>query len=493
MLVVYGFGVNTKLYRRLLFCAAAGCTATVLFGAPVAQAAAAGRIVDAPISIDATGKRDVGQELNQLFERAPANATVRLVRNARYRVETTLTLRARRGLIVDGNHAMIFAATDGTNAAIPNTPGQKLHWPRLRQHLAIWDSDNVTIRDLAIAGPNAAHEYLSRFEGQAGVLIARSRHVTIDGVHISGTYGDGMYLSGGSDAITVRNSEFRSIGRQGIALAWATNVDVGSALFDAVARSAIDVEPFGGSTVAHIHVHDSAFRSYKNFLLAANGAPSALVEDLWIEHNDLSGSRGLTVNAGLIRHQRRGIHLVANHSVDVATIPRGIAQTEPIQITNYDGIEIRDNVQPIASGAAVAFDGDCHATISGNDFRGAKLVARTKRPCGALDIGRALQPSDPPGPPGSRRSKVPKIAAKPGQTPGNPAAARCARDAGSNPWLLPAALVGGGASLASLVVLLSWRRRDRKETQNTEALGGGGDDDLNGDPSMDPGEYDDAP
>jgi hypothetical protein len=359
----------TRASRILPVVAALASTvALALIPAGPAHAAATVRLPD---SIDASGARDVTKALNTYFAGLADGSTVELADHGRYHVEGVLRLVNLHGVTIDGNGSELFADTDGSGVVAP-AGRYKAHWPRSREHVTVQDAIGLTVRNLSIRGPNQQGGYTAALEGQAGFAIYKSSRVVLDGVSVSRTYGDGVYVAGAAHDVTIRNSTFDTIGRQGVAVVNATNVVIERNRFQKIARTVFDLEPAVPRwVITSVHARDNDVGDFGNFLLAAGGA-GPNVSDVWLEHNRVTGGRGIAVFAGMPRWLRHGLHVVDNTStVDGKQVP-GTSRTGVMQIEEIDGVEIRGNQQPVASGVtAVSLVDVCNLTFRDNDFPGA--------------------------------------------------------------------------------------------------------------------------
>ncbi|MEO6469714.1 MAG: right-handed parallel beta-helix repeat-containing protein [Acidimicrobiia bacterium] len=319
-------------------------------------------IVSVPSEIDATGSRDVTAELNTFLASRSAGTTIAFPARGRYRIEGVVIVSAMTDVTIEGHGSTLFATTDGRGGPPPFF-NYRLHWPRLREHVEIRDSERVTVKDLVVEGPNRDGTFRPELEGQAGFVVSRSRNVTLDGVTARATYGDGVYVVGGSVDVTIRRCVLDHNGRQGVAVVDGDNVTVENCTIRATARSVIDLEPAHG-LVRTVHVRNNRIDGYVNFLLAAVGAGTG-VQDVWLENNQVKGGRGVSVYVGTERSTRTSIHVIGNRGDGSS---RGYEGTL-MRFTRFDGIEVRDNVQQVAAGTTpVLLHNSCNATISGNDF-----------------------------------------------------------------------------------------------------------------------------
>ncbi len=407
--------------------------------------------VPVPTSIDATGRADVTEPLNAFLQRLPAGAVVSFPAGARYRVEGTVTLNRARDVTIDGHGATFFATTDGSGVAPGRGGGGRLHWPRLRAHWRIRAGSGVTLRDMDVQGANPkgganADAYVPALEGQAGIVVARSSGVTIEGVHISDTYGDGVWITGASTGVTVRDSTIERIGRQGVAVVNGQRIVVEGSRLRGISRSVFDLEPPGRALVQDIDLRDNDVGDYGNFLLAAGGGGPG-VNDVVLSGNRVDGGHGVSVFAGIEGRQRHGYHVVDNSGTGAARPVAGTNRTGLIQLVNLDQVEIRGNRQRVDGVPAVSLDRVCNVTVEGNDFAGADPERQEVAPCGASAPAPSTRVRPAPTAP------APSVAAP---------AAPASSDDGSNLLVLAVVWAAGVAvGILATVAVLAWRRRGR--------------------------------
>lgn len=339
-------------------------------GPAAPPAHADGPTVAVPAAIDSTGGRDVTAALNTFFATIPAGATVRFAAGGRYRVDGTVEVRGARDVVIDGNGATLDAPTDGRGTGVDGRPigDRRL---RARSQLVVRDGVGVTVRNLKIEGPNDAGTYRPALEAQAGLLVRRSRDVTVTGVEIRSTFGDGVYVAGQSSRITIRECELDHNGRQGVAIVAAEHVTVERCTIAHTGRSAIDLEP-GRGLVSDVRIVDNRVVDVTNAFVAAIGALAG-VQHVTVERNRVSGGRGLTIVAGVPVAVRSDFRVVDNVAEGTSHGLDGVLMS----FTRYDGVEVRGNRQSVASGVVpVAFTNSCRTTVTGNEF-GADASAPT--------------------------------------------------------------------------------------------------------------------
>lgn len=414
----------------------------VMTAAPVSAAS----VVSVPASIDASGGRDVTAALNAFFAKVPAFATVTFPSSGRYRLEGVLRLTHLVDVTIEGNGATLFAQTDG-QGSVPPSKRYRAHWPRLREQISVRGANGLALKDLEVQGPNSKGENVAALEGQAGIAVYASRGVSIQGVTVSRTYGDGVYIAGSTTNVVVRDSTFATIGRQGVAAVDATNIVIERNQFRAIARSVVDLEPASRRwSVAGVHVQDNDIGDFQNFLLAAGGS-GPNVSDVWLERNHVTAGNGLAVFAGMPRWPRQGLHIDSNTSDVPGRQVADSGRTGVMQISNIDGVDIIGNHQPVEPGtAAVVLAAVCNLTFRDNVFPGAAADRKTTAACGAAIPRR--------GPSGAGAKKS---AGKPA-TGTAPARARSKPGATNSGWLIAGA-VAGAVMLVILGGLRLWARR----------------------------------
>jgi hypothetical protein len=434
--------------RRVIAGAVLAVVGAVFFPAPAHAAT-----VSVPASIDAHGRRDVTDALTQFLAGVADGTTVAFPRDARFRVEGVLVLDALKDVTIDGNGAELFAETDGA-ALTPPARRYRARWPRLREHVALQDAANVTIRNLTITGPNDDGGYAAALEGQAGFAVYRSTKVTLDDVTVRRTYGDGVYLAGGSQKVTIKNSRFTTIGRQGVAPVYASDVTIEGNHLDGIARSAFDIEPAVPRWIVDkVTIQNNDIGAYRNFLLAAGGAGAA-VSNVRLDANHVTGGNGLAVFAGTEGWTRAGLAITDNTSTVESKQVEGEQRAGVMQISRIEGLEITGNRTAIERGRpAITLAGVCNADVRDNEFPGASRETVSTGDC-VPGADTTTRPRRTTAPGGSRPAR-PRPTHSGG--PAGQAARGASRGDVSGPdWLIAAGL---GVLAVAAFGFLRWRSR----------------------------------
>jgi hypothetical protein len=168
---------------------------------------------------------------------------------------TSRTLEIPHGRILRGNGAAVQLQAGALGyqvyqAGAQGTPPVSLPVLRIR-------SQNVRVVDLKIDGNRRGRTQTSEFD--SGVWIEQAAGVWLTRLTIVNVPGDGITVTGDpwpSDAIWVRDCYISDAGRQGIALAYASNTVVAGNVVTGTAAggAAIDLEPELGSYLAGIVV-----------------------------------------------------------------------------------------------------------------------------------------------------------------------------------------------------------------------------------------------
>ncbi|MGZ6997997.1 MAG: right-handed parallel beta-helix repeat-containing protein [Acidimicrobiia bacterium] len=441
-------------------------TAAIALAAPglgAALPAGAASTVRVPGSIDASGATDVTDALNRFFAGLPQGTTVEFPQDGRFTVEGIVYLKDRHGLTIEGNGATLQAKTDGAAAAPPG-PQFRRGWPRVRDHLDIQDSSSIVVRDLTVEGPNAAGRYVPKLEAQAAFSVRRSQDVTLDHVAGRNTYGDGVYITGPTSGVHLRDCTFDHNGRQGVAVVAGTDITIDRCAIRSPGRSAIDLEP-GRGAVTGVHIRDNEISDATNTFLAAVGGGTG-VDDVWLERNRVHGGRGLTIIAGVPRFVRKGLHVLDNTGDGTSAGFDGAL----MRFTRWDGLEIRGNHQAVTGRTTpIVLTDSCNVSVAGNDFGSGARPPRTDGDCTAPGL-RTPRPVAPGvaarrARAAARRRRAQGRQARPSTTaPTAPVVVtRTKRVGGSSPVTVALAFAAGAAAGAAGMFLAQWTRRRASE------------------------------
>jgi hypothetical protein len=354
---------------------AASVTVSPAAAAPVATAQDAA-------AIDASGATDVTAELQALLDRTPDGGVVQLERDGDYRVEGTIVLRDRHGLVIDGDGARIFATTTGE-------PG--------RSQIRVLGGSGLEIRSLEIQGANPhagldERAYVAKLEWQHGISLEGPTDVEIDRVNIHDTYGDSIFVGWRvedrrlTERVWIHDSTFARTGRQGIAIIDGRDIVIERNRFTDMRRATVDLEPAGGLVVENVHIIDNEVGPGRLlFVPAAGGGP---INRIVIARNRLHG-RPLTIDVKTPEGQRRRHFWVVDNTTDA------IHYEGPLRFIRADGVVVRGNRQPVGEGAALVSTTDsCDVRVEDNDTGpSTRSLEGESREC---NLFIASQPPEPP-------------------------------------------------------------------------------------------------
>ncbi len=338
--------------------------------------------VAAPTSIPSDCSRDVTAALNTWIASVPDNATLSFAPNGCYRVDGTLLVVDRVGLVFEGNHATFRAVTDGSE--LGNTT--KI---RMRSMWQFGGGSHITVRNLVVIGANPAAgrgdaAYQPRFEAQHGFLIQGPSSMLVERVTMSDVYGDFVFVGAGTDGLTVRDSVFTRNGRQGWTIN-GSNITFERNSISETRRATINMEPTYPTWASkNVMIRDNDIGKGRLFFFSSVGAPFAPMENINIVGNRLHGKVMQIYVVGAVG--ARGNYHVLNNTSDGITSGFGATMV----FRNVNDIEVRNNVQRLQPShwlAGVSIMGATHTVVSGNNFRGGKAAVLDRG--GNVDISQS--------------------------------------------------------------------------------------------------------
>lgn len=337
-------------------------------GVPAASGAVA-VTVSAPASIAADCSRDVTAELNRWIAAAPDNTTLSFAPNGCYRVDGTLLVVDRVGLVLEGNHATFRAVTNGSE--LVNTT--KI---RMRSMWQFGRGSRLTVRNMVVIGANPAAgrgdlAYQPRFEAQHGFLIQGPQTMLVEQITMSDVYGDFVFVGAATNGLTVRDSTFTRNGRQGWTIN-GTNIIFERNSISETRRSTIDMEPsFPTWASKNVTIRNNDIGKGRLFFFASVGAPFAPMDNINIVGNRLH-SKVMQIFVDAAPGVRGNYHIINNTSDGIVS-----GAGASMVFRDVSNIEVRGNTQRLQPShwlAGVSVKGATHVAVSGNNFRGGKAA-----------------------------------------------------------------------------------------------------------------------
>jgi hypothetical protein len=413
-----------------------------------------------PANVDPTGKTEVTRELQSLLAHVADGTIIKFPKNARYRVERTLTLRNRRDLTFEGNGATIFATKRGAFD---------------RSQIYVKRGFNIVFRDLIVRGVHPSggtgdEAYVEKLETQHGFKFLSTFGAELDNVTVTDVYGDFVYL--GRDGrlkkpsrnIWIHDSSFARNGRIGIGITDAYNVIIERNRLDDTRRSVIDLEPNSQTwKISKVFILNNRIGKGRLLFVASHG--QGPVDDVVISGNMLNG-HGLSIDVLPPEGYRRSNWIVTDNHSDMVVTSR------PIRFFSTDGLIVTKNTQRVEGGdPGLVLTDTCGAIVRDNEFgrggvtrHGERCAAPVHFPAVPRIPGRGVPPST------STTTTRPPGGTRPDTRPTTPATPR------RPSTTLPASDSGGGDETARLVLLaaiavaiataVAWLIRRRRELRS---------------------------
>jgi hypothetical protein len=194
---------------------------------------------EVPADIAADCSTDVAAKLNAWLRSVPDSSEVVFASGGCYRVDDSLALENRRGLVIEGNGATFRAET---KVKTPDT------------NRAQWRLDygtGIVLRNMTLVGMNPRPRFDENNEFDHNLFIRGSWDVTVENVHGRKAYGDFIAIAHGIDGtsipgeITIRNSSAETVGRMAISCVACDGVTVENSVFNDIGYHVFDLEVEG--------------------------------------------------------------------------------------------------------------------------------------------------------------------------------------------------------------------------------------------------------
>jgi len=330
-----------------------------------------GIVNNVPVSIASDCSVDVTSALLSWIASVPDNSTLLFGTNKCYRVESTVEIRSRNGLMFEGNGSTFKSLN-------PMTTGSTIDDQR-----AMWrviGSTNFIFRNMTIIGAYANGGTHDPTLQHAHGIDIRGTSAEIANVNMSNLAGDCVYFGLGYDNITRSSGSYHdstcsSIGRNAASITAANNVTVNKITTNKVGYTAFDLEPNVGTYTnttgwgtSNISVMGSTVGSY--YLYAFSVVENAPNLNDSFTGNTITSSNGLRVGVVAPGSAVRPNNItVSNNSASIAT------WSPAIEAHNVDILTVTNNTVPMIAGSAntvymATVDNSCKANVSGNSYPG---------------------------------------------------------------------------------------------------------------------------
>lgn len=314
-----------------------------------------------PDSIDSTGAADVTGELQAFLDSVPDGAIVEFAAGGRYRIEGTLRIIRRQGLVLDGRGATFFATRQTIDP-------ERAHW-------SVESSTNIWIHSMTVRGAHPEPgTYVEGFEWQHAIQIRGGSDIEI-GPNVATTenQGDGVYVADWADGVYIHDCTITWNGRMGVAVVAGQNVLVERCTLNNIAFSVFDIEPNPGNTPAE-GAQGITFRGNlingavfsKFFAMGGYGA----ITDVVVSQNVVDGaSNGIAVDGRPLPGTPRRSNVSITDNIGEGVL-RDVDAV--MHFSRIDGLTVSGNRQEVAPGGIVFATGDDwnDVVITDNDCPG---------------------------------------------------------------------------------------------------------------------------
>jgi hypothetical protein len=331
--------------------------------------------VTVPTSITTNCTRDVSAELNAFLADVADGSTVNFPAGACYRVDRTVLVSGKTGLVLAGNGARLQRLTPTPN---------DLSYPNSNPILRLGRLSQSRISDFQIGGINMRSDvanhpeygtYYQRWEFDHGIAISGGVGLTVERVTVDGAYGDGIFVGGDdkwsyrrSDGIRLLDITVKHNGRQGIALTRGTNILVDRANITS-RRAGVDLEPAASTHVlTNVEIRNSRFNSH---LLAFASSGAGVVNNVNIHDNLVTHTGTPFVHAGSSSGLPRYNWQIANN-----TVTWTLSSSSPgVRLMNMHNVMVRGNKLTFSSARLMqgvrVMNGTADVNVNCNWFRSA--------------------------------------------------------------------------------------------------------------------------
>jgi polygalacturonase len=298
---------------RRTFLQRAGALGVAALLAPLSRpvrAVAGGTVIDVRSKgARGDGKRDDTAAFQAAIDALPDTGGTVRVPAGNYMIDATRSIHLRSNMKLE-------MADDAQLTALPNA--------RKRYHvLKVWRVHDVQISGGRIVGDRDQHQG-SEGEWGYGINISASRNVTVEGTHLSGCWGDGMWIGALgkgptlelSTDVTVRNVVSTNNRRQGLSMGPCRHVRILDCTFSDThgtkPEAGIDLEPQKQGPTSDVLIEGCTITGNRGCGVEIHKNVSALVirrctirdndgygvlavgmRDLWVDGNTITGN-GLT-------------------------------------------------------------------------------------------------------------------------------------------------------------------------------------------------------
>jgi hypothetical protein len=294
-----------------------------------------------PPGIPSNCSRDVTAALSAWIQTVPDNSTVMFPMNGCYRIDGTLKIVNRTGLVLAGNDTTLNGKYHkGKEGALP--------------HIGVYGSRNISFMSITVTGSNPhaglhdnAYQPLRQWE--AAWEINGSDGVLLESVQAYDVFGDFVtieaeWVSGkpvNSRNIIIRNSHFERNGRMGVAITSAQNVTINNNYIGKIRHALLDLEPETPALpIDNVRFTENRTGGVWLLWIANAGYCNASVSNIYIADNVMEEDAGMPLFHTIPPSgcPRRGPFVIERNTL--------IARSSPYAAFDFTGVQdviVRDN------------------------------------------------------------------------------------------------------------------------------------------------------
>jgi hypothetical protein len=308
-----------------------------------------------PAGIAADCSTDVTAALLSWFRSVPDGTTLLFGAGRCYRIEGTLEIRGRSGLVFDGNGSAFRSTTAPAD--------QRAVWRAI-------DSRGLVFRNMTITGSYGSGGTFTASLQHAHGIDLRGTSAQVSAVSISNVAGDCVYFGLGYSAATrsagaVTGSTCQRTGRNGIAVSAGDDIRIAGNRLDAIGLNATDIEPNQGTGWGsrRVVVDSNTIGRYQLYAYAL--VLNAPLSEQSFTRNRIQG-QGLRiglVDPGRTTYRAAGVTISGNVSDTAQWAPA-------VEATSIDGLSVTGNTVPMSGGTMATVTDSCRVSVTGNSYPG---------------------------------------------------------------------------------------------------------------------------
>jgi hypothetical protein len=329
-----------------------------------AAATVAGTTFVVPSSIDATGTRDVTDELNLWLATGTTDGAPgvpnRIVLKGTFRVEYGLTIgnsgpsTYRPNLPAYTRNHVLLDLTNATLVQRDATPYSSVNGVVTERRkrwgvplIKILGGQDIEVLGGLLTSTNNLGVYSPRREAWHGVLIVGTDGARLVDLHVAGVWGDFVYIIPRrgilAHNVLISGGKYERNGRQGITMNGVDGLEIARVEFRNVEHILFDHEPTPHGGLTNVNIHDCFGNTGGSGFVSFRPLQFTPLHDISIRnHRLVSGHFNISVATNGV--QRANISITGNATN--ATTP--FSQDEPLiriggSVAGFNGVDVTNN------------------------------------------------------------------------------------------------------------------------------------------------------